>query len=286
MPERYVEAIMKFLTGRDYQPLKPRQLARQMGVSEAEYGSFREAVKRLRDAGRIVWGVKNALMLPEIGTSVVGTYRANPRGFGFVVPEMPNRHGDLFIPPKADGGALTGDHVVARVMKRGKRGGEMVYRGQVVQILKRGESRFVGTLQRSDETWFVLPDGSAMPTPIVVRDAGPGARADAKVVVEIVKYAAPGELPTGVIVETLGEKGDTEVETLAVIRAHGLEDEFSPAALAEARAAVDGFDPADAAGREDLTGLTVVTIDPPDARDFDDAVSITRDHRGRVALRP
>ena len=284
MPERYVQAILKFLSSREYQPLKPRQLARQMGVAEADYGTFRDAVKRLRDAGRVVLGVKNALTLPEMGSSVAGVFRANPRGFGFVVPETPNRHGDLFIPPEAHGGALTGDHVVARVSKRGKRGGEMVYRGEVVQIIKRGESRFVGTLACSEGTWFVVPDGRAMSTPIVVRDVGTaGPKPDEKVVVEIVQYPRPGELPMGVIVERLGTGGVTEVETVAVIRAHGLEDEFSQQALADARAVVDAFDPQDGTGREDLTGETVVTIDPPDARDFDDAVSIAHGG-GKVTL--
>ncbi len=285
MPERYVDAILRFLAGRDYQPLKPKQLARQMGVAEADYGSFREAVKRLRDGGRIVLGVRNALTLPEMGRTVVGTFRANPKGFGFVVPETPNRHGDLFIPPDATGGALTGDHVVAEVRKRGKRGGEMVYRGAIVRILRRGESRFVGTLARSDETWFVLPDGSAMSTPIVVRDVGAaGPKPDDKVVVEIVQYPKPGQLPVGVIVERLGVGGSTEVETLAVIRAHGLEDEFSKAALADARAAVDGFDADRADGREDLTAEAIVTIDPPDARDFDDAISLRRGGDGTWTL--
>ena len=291
MPEQYVDAIMKFLASREYQPLKEGQLARQMGVAEADYGSFRSAVKRLRDAGRIVMGVKNALTLPEMGNTVVGTYRANPKGFGFVVPETPNSHGDLFIPPGDSGGALTGDHVVARVMKRGKRGGEMVYRGEIVQVLKRGNSRFVGTLAKSEETWFVVPDGSTMSTPIVVRDipsarlgAAAGPRANDKVVVEIVRYGQPGELPEGVIVERLGEMGQTQVEALAVIRAHGLEDESSEAALAVARAAVDAFDPADTRGREDLTGQTIVTIDPPDARDFDDAIGLTRERDGTVTL--
>jgi ribonuclease R len=285
MPERYVEAIMKFLAGREYQPLKPRQLARQMGVAEEDYGTFREAVKRLRDAGRIVLGAKNALMLPEMGSTVVGTYRANPRGFGFVVPETPNRHGDLFIPPEANGTALTGDHVIAHVKKRGKRGGEMVYAGEVVRILQRGANRFVGTLQRSEETWFVLPDGAAILPPIHVRDVGAaGPKAGSKVVVEIVRYGGAGQLPTGVIVERLGPAGEIEAETRAVIRAHGLEEAFSDAALADARAAVDAFDPDDAPARQDLTRLTVATIDPPDARDFDDAISLEPARGGGVTL--
>ncbi len=285
MPERYVDAILDYLSSREYQPLKPRQLARQMGVSDAQYGSFREAVKRLRDAGRVVLGSQNALMLPEMGAQVTGRYRANPKGFGFVVPDTPNRHGDLFIPPGSDGGAMTGDEVLADVARQGKRGGETLYRGKIVKILRRGESRFVGTLEKNKGTWFVVPDGTAMTTPIVVRDVGKaGPKADEKVVVEIVTYPSPGELPTGVIVERLGAGGTTAIETLSVIRAHGLHDEFSDEALAEAREAVRRFDGKPEKHRKDFTNEVVVTIDPPDARDYDDAISLSRNGDGTLTL--
>jgi len=285
MPQRYIEAIVKYLADREYRPLKQRQLARRMGVSEEDYGTFRQAVKRLRDSGRIVLGDRDALTLPAIGNRVTGHFRANPKGFGFVVPETPNAHGDLYVAPEDTGGAMNGDLVTATVRKRGRRDGEMLYGGKVVEIVQRGQNRFVGSLERSDETWFVLPDGSRMTTPIVVRDiSAANPPAGTKVVVEIVQYPKPGELPVGVIVETLGEKGALAVETLSVIRAFGLADEFSPAALADARAAVDAFDPAAADGRENLSQLTVVTIDPPDARDFDDAISLTRDKQGRAVL--
>ncbi len=286
MPEDYGDAIVKFLKARSYTPLKPRQLARQLGVKEEDYGTFREAVKQLQEAGRVVLGTKNALTLPTMGPTVVGTYRANPRGFGFVIPETPNAHGDLYIPKGMDGGAITGDHVAARVSKQ-RRDGEAVFHGEIVHVLKRGRNRFVGTLQTNEGVWFVLPDGSAMATPIVVRDLGPSPREGVKVVVEIVRYPrGAGELPAVVIVETLGARGEIEVETLSVIRARGLEDTFSEAAMAEARAAVERFDPRAPLeqGREDLTGLTVVTIDPPDARDYDDAISIARGADGAVTL--
>jgi len=294
MPERHIDAIMKFLAGREYQPLKERQLARQMGIADAEYGSFRQAVKRLRDAGRIVIGAKNAMTLPPMGSSVVGTYRSNPKGFGFVVPDEPNSHGDLYIPAGAAGSAISGDTVVARASAAGKRGGQMVYRGEIVKILRRAESRFVGSLERSDAGWFVLPDGREMSTPIIVRDVGKaGPKAGDKVVVEIVEYPSPGELPVGVIVERLGEAGSTAIETLAVIRAHGLPDEFSPAALKDARAAIARFESdgstgltasGDFEGRDDLTGQTIVTIDPSDARDYDDAISLRSGKNGEVEL--
>jgi ribonuclease R len=277
MPQRYAEAIIKYLSSRGYQPLKPRQLARQMGVAEADYDTFRTAVKILRDSGRAVMGAKNALTLPEMAGRVVGFYRANPRGFGFITPETPNAHGDLFVPEGAGGGALTGDLVEAVVRKRGRREGRILYAGQVVEIVKRARNRFVGTLRQAEGAWFVVPDGSGMTAPIVVSDIGSaGPHEGAKVVAEIITYPGPGELPEGVLVEVLGPSGQIEVETQAVIRAHGLEDAFSEAALEEARRSAEGFDPDAFDGRRDLTGQTIVTIDPPDARDFDDAISLAR----------
>jgi ribonuclease R len=286
MPQRYIEAIIKHLASRGYSPLKPRQLARQLGVSDEDYGTFRQAVRQLQDSGRVMLGAKNALTLPQMTRQVIGVYRANPRGFGFVVPQTPNAHGDLFIPPGQGAGAINGDLVNAEVVSKGRRDGRDMFSGRVVEITKRGQSRFVGVLDRADGNWFVLPEGNNLTAPVLVRDVGAAGPAEgAKVVVEILQYPQQaGELPSGVIVETLGACGELEVETLAVIRAHGLEDRFGQQALDDAQAAVAGFDPAGDASREALTDLTVITIDPPDARDFDDAISLSRDDQGRRVL--
>jgi len=284
MPERYIDAILKFLADRDYQPLKPRQLARQLGVAEEEYGTFREAVKRLRDSGRIVLGARNAVMLPQMGKTVRGRFQLNPRGFGFLTPETPNAHGDLFVAPGENGGALTGDTVRARVRKRPRRG-EMAYSGVIVEILERGQNRVVGTFQQAEKYGFVLPDGTGLTQAVLIRDVGEaGPKPGTKVVVEITEYPKPGQLPAGVIVERLGEEGELAAETDAVIRAHNLPHEWPGEALDEARRAAQAFDASDAAGREDLSGQTTITIDPPDARDFDDAISLTRNGDGTVTL--
>ncbi len=290
MPERYTETILKYLADRSYQPLKPRQLARQMGVHEEDYGSFRDAVEILEEQGRVVLGNKNAVMLPRMGDTVIGTYRANPRGFGFVIPEDPNAHGDLFIPPNADGTAMTGDQVRAKVLKRGRRDGEDAYEGRIVEVLQRATNRFVGTLEKAGGMHFVNPEGKRFTQPIVIRDVGsPGPVLGTKVAVEIVDYNPDGDLPTGVIVEELGEPGELDVETDAVILAYGLPDAFSETALSDARRAVREFnrlDHEDLSGldheREDLTGKTIITIDPPDARDYDDAISIDYDGKAGV----
>ena len=289
MPDRYADAIVKFLSAREYQPLTPRQIARQMGVGDDDYGAFRGAVKRLRDTGRAVLGGRDALMLPEMTREVVGVYRANPRGFGFLVPDTPNAHGDLFIPRGGAGEAMNGDRVMARVKKGGKREGKTVYDGQIIKIIQRGENRMVGTLQRSGAATFVMPDGPSVAQPIVIRDAGAATpKMGTKVVVEIIRYPKKaGQLPAGAIIEILGDEGQLAVETDAVIRAHGIPYEFSATALADARAACDGFDPTDRTQRgkrEDITGQTVITIDPDDARDFDDAISLSTHRDGTVTL--
>ncbi|MCE5328394.1 MAG: ribonuclease R [Planctomycetaceae bacterium] len=279
MPQRYYDAILKFLSRRDYHPLKPRQLAHQMGVADVEYDAFREAIKTLRDDGRLVLGSGSALTLPAITDRVVGIFRANRRGFGFVIPDTPNAHGDLYVPAEAVGTARSGDRVVATAQRRGKRDGQAVYQGQIVEIVSRGRNRYVGTLEFSEGAWFVMPEGKETTPPIVVRDVGTaGPPKGTKVLVEIVNFGGPGEFPTGVIVENLGATGQIEAETIGIIRASGIEDVFDDDALADARRAVDTFDPRPD-GREDLSGQTVITIDPPDARDYDDAISLERQGR-------
>jgi ribonuclease R len=257
-----------------------------MGLAEQEMGDFHAACKALMKTGRVVLGTRNALTLPPPSGRVVGTFRANPRGFGFVVPDEPNTHGDLFIPPGATGGAVTGDTVSARVLKRGKRRGEMIYDGRVVEVLKRGRSHFVGELQRQFGRWFVLPDGNALHVPIVISDAGAkGARPGDQVVVEITEYPADSYEARGVIVKVLGPRGAPGVDTLSIIEQHQLPDEFPEEVLEAARQSVRDYDPRRALrSRLDLRDRTIITIDPADARDFDDAISVDRRDDGSWEL--
>jgi len=287
MPETYLEAIIKYLADRNYQPLKLRRLARRMGVADSDYAAFRDAVKQLKDAGRVVYGPKSDLSLPPMPPRVSGAYRANPRGFGFLIPDEPNAHGDLFIPEGNAMDAITGDTVLAEVIRGGKRDGKMVYRGRIIEILARGDSRFVGELDRADGPtpfWFVMPQGRTFTDPIVIDDAGPSAKVGGKVVVEIVRYPRGADLARGVIIEVLGAAGPIDVETLAVIRQYGLPDEFDDVATADARSALDGFDPDSDPTREDFCDWVVATIDPTDARDYDDAISIGRRDGGGWTL--
>ena len=146
--ERFTDRIVRHLARQGYRPQKAGKLAREMGIADDEYGDFRNAVKALMGTGRIVMGSASALTLPDPARTVVGRFRLNPRGFGFVIPDAPNSHGDLFVPPGRAADAVTGDTVVAQVLKRGRREGRLMYEGRIVEIVERGQSRFVGELCR------------------------------------------------------------------------------------------------------------------------------------------
>lgn len=281
-PEDLQDRIIEHLSSDEYRPLKPSGLARKLELDEStDVDTFRQALKRLMHAGRIMRGANGSLMLPsqkqtERSDQFTGTYRHNRRGFGFVVPTDPTAREDLFIPEGENGGALTGDTVRAKILNREQRDGKTLYRGRIIEILERGQKRFVGSLGKAAGHWVVFPDGNTLTNPILTPDAAarhikPGT----KVVVEITSFAENGDRPQGVITEVLGQMGEKDVDLKSVIVQHNLPGDFPDRVKEEARRAVDSFDPrAEATRREDLSDEVVCTIDPDDAKDYDDAISL------------
>jgi len=275
--------ILRHLGRKDYRPQRPRKLARAMGLEEKEYGSFRAAVKELMRAGRVVLGGGNNLMLPAAGTgTIIGSFRGHQRGFGFVVPDSPTNHGDLFIPPGATLNAITGDTVVARITRRGKGVDETRVEGEIVEILARGQNRFVGELVREGREWLMIPDGHLLYSPVRVGDvSSTRAKAGDQVVVELTEFPSAGRPARGVIVEVLGRRGDPGIDTISIIRQYHFRDEFPEEVLEDARRAIREYDlDEELARREDLRDEVIITIDPDEAKDFDDAISIRRLPRG------
>ena len=285
MPEVFKKRIVKLLKHADYTPVKRAQLAKALGVSSEDYPQFKLAFDQLRQAGHVVIGSGNLVTLPSLSGRIVGTFRANPKGFGFVTPLEPNSHGDLFVPPKKTADAMTGDIVAAKVSKKGKRAGQMRFSGEIIEVLERAQNRFVGTLSKEADGWFVQPDGASFFEPISVDDIGAkGARQKDKVVVEILKWPTEKYLARGVIVEVLGRQGRYETEIKSIIHQYHLPGEFDADCLDEARQAAAEFNPEDLGSREDITEKVIVTIDPPDAKDFDDAISLDKNCDGNWVL--
>jgi len=286
------DEILRRVQAEGYVPMRPRQLAAAIAAAEgtpgkgiADYGTFRGALRDLMDDGDVVLGSGGAILVPasRVGDNeLVGTYRGNVKGFGFVIPQEPGSHEDLFIPPGDELGAMSGDVVRAKIIPAGKRGGKSMYEGRVLEIVERRESRFVGTVGKLEGKWFVFCDGKRGPEPIAVPDAGsryvqPGQ----KVIVEITRFADDRRGPEGVIAEVLGNPGDKDVDLHSAIVQFGLPESWPKDVLDEAGEVVRGFDAgAERSKRLDLTDELICTIDPDDAKDYDDAISLSRESDG------
>lgn len=285
MAQVYKDRIIKLLKHTDYTPVKMAKLAKSLGVESDAFAEFKAAFEELRRAGHVIIGAGNVVTLPSMAGQIVGTFRKNPKGFGFVVPLEANASGDLFVPPDATGDAMTGDTVLAKAKRKGMRAGETRYTGEILEVLERANNQFVGTLLKHPEAWIVQPDGSRFVEPITVEDVtAKNARENDKVVVEILSYPTERFLARGVIIEVLGRAGQYETEIAATIRQFHLPGEFEPDCIEQARAAASDFVPEKAKAREDISDKPILTIDPPDAKDFDDAISLERDAQGHWVL--
>jgi ribonuclease R len=273
------EQIVAVLQKSSYQPLAPKALARKMGISTPQYPEFRKALRSLLRDGRIEVGKNRTIRpAPPHGT-VVGTFRRASTGAGFVRPHpVEGRAGpDVRIGEDDVLDAATGDTVLVRLTRKPNRR-DISPQGKILRVLERATRQFVGTYFERDGVGYVRVDGTVFSHSVDVGDPGArGARPDDKVVFEMVRFPTADDRGEGVLTEVLGPRGQPGVDTLSIIRALNLPDEFPPDALEEARLAVDAFREDDLDGRQDFTRDLLVTIDPVDARDFDDAVGLTRD---------
>jgi ribonuclease R len=217
---------------------------------------------------------------------VTGTFRRAAAGFGFVRPEgtarADGRDADVFIPMDRTGDASSGDVVSVKLEQRGRMG---KLEGRIIDVVERATNRFVGVYFEQAGLGLVQIDGKLFQKPIFVGDPGAkGARVDDKVVVDMVRFPSHTRDGEGVIVDILGQRGEPGVDTMSIIHEFNLPGEFDDEALDDAREQATKFDESIPQGRRDLTAETIITIDPVDARDFDDAISLEKTREGRWLL--
>jgi ribonuclease R len=301
MALKFQRRLLEHLAHDDYAAARVGDLAEDLGIDAEDRVEFEVELKTLAEQKLIVISASGLVDLPSVaalGDEVTGTFRKTLRGFGFVSPSQSVREGSIFIAAGDTGGALTGDTVRVKLYRDRFRERQMgdsgpQFAGQVESIVKRKRSNFTGEIKKRGQQWIVYPDGRELTDPIVARDAeSKNVKEGDKVVVEIVVYPEGSELAEGVITKVLGEAGRPDVETQAVIAAYSLPGEFPDECVEQARAAAERYDEEiaaykergitafDAPGRLDLTEEFIITIDPPDAKDYDDAISIKRTDRG------
>ncbi len=275
--------VLALVAEPDYRPLSLKGMAKRFKVDDDAYPSFRGAVKTLIKSGKLELLKNKTIRKAELasGGTVTGTFRRSAKGFGFVRTDKATAKSDqIFIPVDAGRDASTGDEVLVKVVKRAKGSGYNP-EGRIVQVVTRASGLFVGNYFEKDGAGYVKIDGTAFADPLSVGDPGAkGARLNDKVAIEIARYPTPYRRGEGVITEVFGPRGQPKVETVAIIRALGIPDVFDDDTLDEARRQAKAFDEEDVEGRLDLRDQLTVTIDPATARDFDDAITLSRDEKG------
>ncbi|HQY87459.1 MAG TPA: RNB domain-containing ribonuclease, partial [Tepidisphaeraceae bacterium] len=284
--------IVSLLKHPAYRPLKPRALARELELQDdANYPHFKQAVRDLEEEGVIEEGAGGGLVLAKIGLAkgeVIGKYSGNKRGFGFIDVTEPHAHPQLFVPEDSNPvRAVTGDIVKAKIFQRYDKQAGDLDGGRITSIIKRAHSRIAGTLRQNNKgTWFVEPEGNVFTDFIFTPDAAgkyltPGVR----VIVELTQYPTESERGQGVVAEVLGEKGEKDVDLKMILVQHNLPEDFPDDVKEQARAAIDRFDSeVEKSKRLDFTDKLILTIDPDDAKDYDDAISLERDEDGNWDL--
>lgn len=267
------DEVLEYLRSKSGRPLKAKELARGLGVSQADYHDFKALLKRLEDEGTLYRVQRQRYAVPEKINLVVGRLQTIRSGAGFVVPEA--GRDDVYVPGDALESAVDGDRVVARVERR-KRGQRT--EGRIIKVLERARSTIVGVYHPGRNLGYVVPEDSRLKSDVFI---APGQEAGATdgdiVVVRISDWGRSHRGPAGVVERVLGRRDMPGVDVLAVLYGHELPIDFSADVSAEADAlATKGITGADRAGREDLTDTLVFTIDPADAKDHDDALSIRR----------
>jgi ribonuclease R len=272
--------IQTLLASPKYHPMHRSELARKLGVPPDQRRQFRDALADMVGKGEVVRVRKNRFVLPQEADLVVGRIEINEKGFGFVVPEPaePATAGaagrDIYVAEEDTWVAMHRDKVVVR-LNRGRTGVRATDKpsGRVIRILERANPTVVGTLQKSRYFHYVIPDDPRIIHDIYTKPAR-GAQVGHKVVVKLAEWTSRHINPEGEIVEVLGPGDAPGVDILAIIRKHHLPTRFDPRTLAEAERIADTIPAAEIARRLDLRQRFILTIDPDDARDFDDAINV------------
>src|SRR6266699_860872 len=279
------EQILGLLARKDYRPLNRVDIARKLGLTAAERVALRKTLRELERAGEIARIRKNRYVLPAEADLVTGKVSIHQAGYGFLAPETPGET-DVFIAAENIGTAMHGDRVVARISRdaphdriKGRR------EGRVIRILERAHDTIVGTLQQSRNFYYVVPDDPRFVHDIYVhpeRDQQPGTSANVgdKVVVRLEPWESRHVNPEGEIIEVLGPASAPGIDMLSIIRKYHLPAEFPTDVLDQAERISERINARQREGREDLRKDFIFTIDPDDARDFDDAIQVEKTNSG------
>ena len=278
----YYDRLLQFMKEEAYKPMTVQELEEALGIEDsADFKNFVKALVKLEEQAQVIRTRTNRYGLPAKMNLVRGKLSAHAKGFAFVTPEEPGMD-DIFIPPHETKNAMHGDIVLVRVSSQSSGSRR---EGAVEKIIERGLKQVVGTYSESNYFGFVIPDDKKIVNDIFIpKSAKMGAVDGHKVVVKLTAYPEGRASAEGEVIEILGHKNDPGVDILSIIHSNGLPLEFPDEVLKQAADTPETIDESDLEGRRDLRDQVIVTIDGADAKDLDDAVTVTKLENGNYKL--
>ncbi len=283
------DQILKLVSQKGYKPKKARALAQAIDLPNNLFPEFEAVLEQLIEQGKLKRGKFNRIESSSPAQSrhsLRGILRRVSSGNGYVTlldSRSSNREDDLFVQRSDLGDAQSGDEVLVHLLNRTRSGGQRCAR--IIKVLNRSTTRFVGSYFEEQGQGYVFIDGNDFEEAIWLGDVQHDSiEEDDMVLIEMIKFPSRNGVGEGVLLEVLGPRGATGVDTLTIIHEFGLPTDFSPASIEQASKQAADFDETDFQGRLDLTLDTIITIDPKDARDFDDAISLVQTDNGHWHL--
>ena len=266
------QMIYDFICDELYVPMKAKEIAIVLNVPKKQRGELMEVLDALVAEGKVEISGKGKYIKSE-GKYLTGVYTAHPRGFGFVTVE--GEEEDIFIPASQANGALHMDTVQVTISPNssGRR-----KEGTVTKIISRGTEQLVCTYEKSNTFGFAVPDNPRFAQDIFIpQERSKGAVTGHKVVVEITDYGKNGKKPEGKVVEIIGHINDPGTDIMSIVKSYDLPVEFSAKIMKQVENVSNEVSIQDMAGRMDLRDWQTVTIDGEDAKDLDDAITLTKE---------
>ena len=278
MSDKRKKVILDLMDAEFYVPMKEKELAVMLQVSKEDRGELNRILNELLAEGKLSLTKKGKFIKAKHSDKeLTGTFISHPKGFGFV--EIEGRDEDLYIPENFVNGAFHKDTVKVALLSTqstGQNGRRQ--EAQVIEILARGVKQIVGIYDKANKNFgFVIPDNTKIHEDVFVPvERSKGAVSGHKVVCEITDYGKNNRKPEGKITEILGHVNDPGVDIMSIVKGYELPIEFSEKIMHQVERVASEVSEADMAGRRDLRDVQMVTIDGEDAKDLDDAVSLTK----------
>ncbi len=261
------------LTNELYVPMKTKELAMLLQIPKEQRHELQEVLDSLVADGIVGVTRKGKYCKPET-TALTGVYESTRRGFGFVVVE--GREDDIFIKESDSNGAFHMDKVRITITSEKKK--DKRAEGKVLNVLEHQITELVGTFQKSKNYGFVIPDNGKIAYDIFIpQERSKGAVTGHKVVVKINSYGGKGKNPEGQVTEIIGHINDPGTDIMSIVRSYDLPVEFPDNVMNSLKDIPDEVETKDYSGRVDARDMQMVTIDGEDAKDLDDAITLTEE---------